>query len=374
MNHTENKSLITLFLCGDVMTGRGIDQILPFPSDPILYERYMKSALGYVDLAETIHGHIQRPVDFGYIWGDSLKVMEQVKPDLRIINLETAITTNPNWERKGINYRMNPRNVPCLTVAKIDVCALANNHVLDWSDAGLIDTVNALKQAHIQVAGAGINLEAAETPAVFSISRKGRVLLFSFGLESSGIPESWMATRNKPGLNFVRDLSHTSIQNIRTTISQVKSSNDVVIASIHWGGNWGYEISDEERGFARSLIDEAYVDVVHGHSSHHAKGIEVYQDKLILYGCGDFMNDYEGISGYEDFRADLALMYFPKIDSGTGKLVSLKIIPMQMKNLRLNHVQRRDAQWLEKVLNRQGRNLGTQVLLEEDNTLFLRWT
>ena len=61
---------------------------------------------------------------------------------------------------------------------------------------------------------------------------------------------------------------------------------------------------------AHSLLDEAGVDVIHGHSSHHVKGIEVYKGKAILYGCGDFLTDYEGIQGYEEFRDDLVLMYF----------------------------------------------------------------
>ncbi|MFZ5772705.1 MAG: poly-gamma-glutamate biosynthesis protein, partial [Thermodesulfobacteriota bacterium] len=55
---------ITLFLCGDVMTGRGIDQVLPHPSEPVLYESYMRSAAGYVQLAEEKNGPLARPVDF----------------------------------------------------------------------------------------------------------------------------------------------------------------------------------------------------------------------------------------------------------------------------------------------------------------------
>jgi poly-gamma-glutamate synthesis protein (capsule biosynthesis protein) len=79
----------TLFLCGDVMTGRGIDQILPRPGDPAIREPYMDSALGYVQLAEEANGPIPRPVDASYIWGDALAEFQRVKPQARIINLET---------------------------------------------------------------------------------------------------------------------------------------------------------------------------------------------------------------------------------------------------------------------------------------------
>jgi poly-gamma-glutamate synthesis protein (capsule biosynthesis protein) len=76
---------ITLFLCGDVMTGRGVDQILPYPCPPHLYERSCASALDYVALAERACGPIPRPVDFKYVWGDALAALERVRPDARII-------------------------------------------------------------------------------------------------------------------------------------------------------------------------------------------------------------------------------------------------------------------------------------------------
>ena len=124
---------VTLFLCGDVMTGRGVDQILPHPGDPRLFEHYVNSALDYLQLAEEVSGPIAKPVDFGYIWGDALAELERERPNARIINLETAVTSSDDaWPGKGINYRMHPANAPCLATAKIDCCVLANNHVLDW--------------------------------------------------------------------------------------------------------------------------------------------------------------------------------------------------------------------------------------------------
>jgi len=88
----EPADLITLFLCGDVMLGRGIDQILPHPGVPRLYEPAVALATTYVELAERVNGPIPRPVDFPYVWGDALDVLRRLQPDLRIINLETSIT------------------------------------------------------------------------------------------------------------------------------------------------------------------------------------------------------------------------------------------------------------------------------------------
>ncbi|MCH8930675.1 MAG: CapA family protein [Proteobacteria bacterium] len=143
-------------MCGDVMTGRGIDQVLPRPSDPRLYESYVKNATEYVALAQTVSGPFPKRVDFSYPWGDALEELERVMPDLRIINLETAITKSDDfWQRKGINYRMHPKNVPCLKAARIDCCSIANNHVLDWGYAGLAETLAAA------CAGRGIDNESS---------------------------------------------------------------------------------------------------------------------------------------------------------------------------------------------------------------------
>jgi poly-gamma-glutamate synthesis protein (capsule biosynthesis protein) len=109
------------------------------------------------------------------------------------------------------------------------------------------------------------------------------------------------------------------------------------------------------------LIDQARIDVVHGHSSHHPKAIEVYRKRLILYGCGDFLDDYEGIRGYEEFRGDLVLMYFPTLDVRTGELARLVMTPLQIHNFRLRHPSPSDCAWLLRTLDRECRRFGRRV-------------
>ncbi len=355
------------------MTGRGIDQILPCPGDSTIHESYMLSAFGYVELAETVHGDIPWPVDFSYIWGDALKIFEQMTPDVKIINLETAITRSDEyWKGKGINYRMNPGNIPCLTAAGIDCCSLANNHVLDWGYDGLLETVETLKKVRIKSAGAGRDMAEAAAPAIHDISGKGRVIVFSFGTVTSGIPCAWKAAPNKPGINLLPDLSEETVRAVGDQVRSVKQAGDIVVASIHWGGNWGYAIPGEHREFACTLIDEAGVDVIHGHSSHHVLGIEVYHEKLILYGCGDFINDYEGISGHEQYRGDIGLMYFPDVDPWSGRLVRLHMVPTQVYRFRIRLAQPADVLWIYDVLNREGKLLGTSVSIGENNIMTLQ--
>ncbi len=367
-------NFVTIFMCGDVMTGRGIDQVMSHPGDPKIYEGYLKSAKGYVDIAEKRNGAIQKPVSDSYIWGDAISQMKRMGTDVRIINLETSVTKSSDyWRGKGINYKMNPQNISCLNSADIDYCSLANNHVLDWGYTGLDETINTLRAANIKFSGAGKNNQEAKSPAIVDVGEKGRVAIFSYGLCTSGIPYDWRATTDRPGINLLEDLSTDSIRKVKDEVIKVKSKNVITVVSIHWGSNWGYEIPDEQISFAHALIDDAKVDVVHGHSSHHIKGIEVYKDKPIIYGCGDFINDYEGISGHEAYRGDLGMMYFIRIELSSLKLVEFIMIPTHIKNFKVSQPSREDALWLNKVINNQSERFGARTYFDGNNKQHLEW-
>jgi poly-gamma-glutamate synthesis protein (capsule biosynthesis protein) len=365
------------------MTGRGIDQILPYPSNPKLKEPFVKDARDYIRFAEEVNGKINYPVSFDYIWGDALKELEKEKVDLRIINLETTITTSNNFEPKGINYRMNPKNIDVLKVFKVDVACLANNHILDFGEEGLLETIETLKKNGILTVGAGKNIEEASKPAIFG-RRTSKILIFNYADVSSGVPIWWKAEKNKAGVNLTADQrgfehgltrikkfineyfkeknlyensQHKFNRNPRSSALYQRSS--VGIFSIHWGPNWGYEISEEERNFAHRLIDEANIDIVFGHSSHHFKGIETYKGKLIIYGAGDFINDYEGIGGYEEFRGDLVLGYVVEIEN--LKINKLTLLPFRIKKFRLNYCTDEEIDWIFNVLKRESKIDGRMI-------------
>ena len=183
------------------------------------------------------------------------------------------------------------------------------------------------------------------------------------------MPARWAAGADRPGVNFLPDLTVKHAKKIKDTIDQYARPGDVVVLSVHWGDNWGYEIPRQQIDFAHRVIDEARVDIVHGHSSHHVKGLEIYHDRLILYGCGDFINDYEGIRGHEAYRPDLALMYFPTVNASTGALKQLRLAPMQVRRFRVNHASERDTIWLRDRLNRESERFGVRVRLQEDGFL-----
>ncbi len=261
--------MVSLFLCGDVMTGRGVDQILPHPSLPEVFEPSVRDAREYVALAELASGPIAHAVTPEYIWGDALGELGRAAPDARIINLETSVTTCDDCSiHEGINYRTHPDNIACLTAARIDVCVLANNHVLDYGYAGLEETLDTLTASGLKVAGAGRNDMQARRPGIIDLPNAGRVLVFGFGTRSSGIPPAWQATPDRQGVEFLEDLSPATADKIIQRAGELRCPGDIVVVSIHWGSNWGYEVPPAHVQFAHRLIDGG-IDLVHGHSSHH---------------------------------------------------------------------------------------------------------
>lgn len=309
-------------------------------------------------------------MDPGYVWGDALGVLEIREIDARIINLETAVTARGTpWPGKGIHYRMSPANADMISAGDIDCCVLANNHLLDWSYPGLEDTLETVPEKGAVLVGAGLDTDSAEAPAVLD-ARQGRVIVVAAGTHSSGIDPSWAALPDRPGV-AVTHLTGQDVDRIAARIDEITRPGDVVVVSVHWGPNWGYRVPEAHRKFAHTLIDRAGVDIVHGHSSHHALAMEVYRDRLVFYGCGDLINDYEGIGGHEAYRPDLGILYLVRTESGAG-LLEVELIPMRIRRFRLENVGAEEREWVATRLSREGARFGTR-LDAADESLYLRW-
>ncbi|CAM5373385.1 hypothetical protein SLAVM298S_01341 [Streptomyces lavendulae subsp. lavendulae] len=176
---------------------------------------------------------------------------------------------------------MNPANLPCLAAARPDVCVLANNHVLDFGRAGLAETLDSLRAAGLRTAGAGGDAAEAWRPARVtqrpppsrrgSASRHGpRLLVFSVGLPSRGIPLDWAATADRSGIALASASSPATAAGLVARVRGARRAGDLVAVSIHWGSNWGYRVPPEHVRFAHALVDGG-ADLVHGHSSHHPR-------------------------------------------------------------------------------------------------------
>ena len=316
------------------MLGRGIDQRMPQHCDPAPEERRC--------------GPASQPFAASSPWGDALAWMEGYAAEHRIVNLETAITTaSVGWPGKAVHFRTHPANVATLKAGAIDACTLANNHSLDYGYNGLSDTLRSLRQAGIATAGAGHAPHQAQAPAVMPMAGGGRVLLFAWAFTSSGVPPEWATRGNRPGIALLSGIDGGTVKWLARCIQRQRQPGDRVVVSLHWGGNWVPVIPEQHRWLARHLIDSAQVDVVYGHSSHHPLPQELYRGRLILYGCGDLLNDYEGLPPHAPWRSDLVCLYGLELDRHSGQLLSLELQPFTIHGLQLRPIAEADRTLLE---------------------------
>jgi poly-gamma-glutamate capsule biosynthesis protein CapA/YwtB (metallophosphatase superfamily) len=292
--------MLTLALMGDVMLGRGVNE-----------------ALGSM-----------RPIE---VWGDVLPHLAQA--DLRIANLECALTTHPHqWSRtwKMLHFRADPSAVKTLQAAHIDACSLANNHTLDYGERGLIDTLHTLKAAGIPYAGAGANDSEAAQPAPIEVPGVNpcRVALIAF---TDNEPD-FAAQPGRPGTNFMEvSLDQDTLARVSSAILQARAEGaNLVVFSNHWGGNFIERPSPLFRDFARRVI-ELGADIYYGHSAHICQGIELHHGKPILYDTGNFIDDYAVDPVLRNDRSCLFQISFEG-----GSLQRIELVPVTLSFARVN--------------------------------------
>ncbi|WP_276274969.1 CapA family protein [Haladaptatus sp. QDMS2] len=225
------------------------------------------------------------------VWGDCRSRLTDL--DGLVCNLECCLSTNGMpWTKtyRPFHFRADPMwAIPALTAAGVSAVSLANNHVMDFGPTALGDTLDHLDAARIAHAGAGRNLDTALDPAVFALNGV-RVAMVSF---TDNTPE-YAADHDKYGTALIEvDPRHgpTRIR-VREVLARARQWNpQLLVAALHWGPNMTTSPPDHFVAFAHWLVDEG-VDIVYGHSAHLFHGVEVYEDGLILYDTGDFVDDY----------------------------------------------------------------------------------
>lgn len=223
-----------------------------------------------------------------YPWGDTLALFHQA--DWRLCNLECVISDRGRpWSatRKVFHFRSDAKNAAALKAARIDAVALANNHSLDFECEALFDMLEILDRAGIARAGAGANLAEASRPALCRVGTL-RIGLLSF----TDNEPPWEAAEDEAGVLHVPvHLDDARAASLLRAVRESREQADFLIVAAHWGPNWGYRPQPDHPPFARALID-AGADLIFGHSCHVFQGIEMYNDRPILYSTGDFVDDY----------------------------------------------------------------------------------
>lgn len=289
-----------------------------------------------------------------YIWGDVYSLLKS--NDLNIINLEAALTRSPHLVPKVFNFKADPYKGQALTGASIHVANLANNHILDYSEEGLLETLTTLDHAGIKHMGAGRNITEASAPVIVDV--KG-VKIGMLGCTDN--EPSWLATQNKPGVKF---LEVGNIEAIQEDIQQLRPRVDLLILSIHWGPNMVERPSKEFVQFAHDLID-CGIDLIHGHSAHIFQGVEVYKKKLILYDTGDFIDDY-----YVDpiLRNDRSFLFL--IQCTKEGIQELRLVPVVIGHCQVNKANSSDALQIMQRMQRLSKEMQTEFTMQ-NGKLFL---
>lgn len=322
-----NYDKLVIGLTGDVMIGREVDNVI--------------SQEGY-----------------RYVWGNVLPLLHST--DLNIVNLETTLTNSNKIVEKTFNFKATPDKIKCLTDANVTVANLANNHILDFSEQGLIETIQTLKNAGIKYVGAGINDKEASKPVIIT---RNNIITGILGFTDN--EPTWKAGTSSSGINYINVSGEDDRKRALLSIEQLKKEADIVVVSIHWGPNMQEFPEKYFIDFAHQMIEQG-ADIIHGHSAHNFQGIEVYHHKLILYDTGDFVDDYMVDPVLKNDHS-----FFFRIDADEKSLTNLELFPVLISRYQVNLAIGKEYKWSIKRMQYLSEKFGTkvsdrgQVLLKE---------
>lgn len=279
----------TLALLGDLMLGRGVSRALR-----------------------------HRPPE--WFWGDVLPILRRA--DAVLANLESPITTasrRRSW--KMFHFRADPEAIRILDCAAVRFVCLANNHMLDFDERGLLDTMAALDAAGIRYAGAGRNAAEAAAPVMLDLpGLKLGLLAATDNMRAFG------AGPDRPGTNVIEfkedsaDLDWVA----RSVDALRRAGAAVVLLSLHWGPNMRLSPSRRFQRFAHAAIERG-VDIIHGHSAHVVQAVERHRGGIILYDTGNFIDDYWKFPFRRTFWSFVFLL-----DIEGDRLGRLRLVPVHI--------------------------------------------
>jgi len=282
---------------------------------------------------------------YAYTWGNLLPELK--KTDINIVNLENTFTTSEQKVPKVFNFKATPDKVETLKIANIDIVSLANNHSLDFGVEGLQETIQTLNKANILHTGAGMDVNQARTPAII---KKNNITVGVIGYTDN--EPDWAAGTDKPGTNYIKV---GNINKVKKDIAHIRPQVDILIVSIHWGPNMRKKPTQEFIDFAHQMIN-AGIDIIHGHSAHIFQGIEIYNNKLIMYDTGDFVDDY---MVDPVLRNDQSFFYVVTIDK--SGIQNIQLIPTLIDNVQVNHVTGETYKEIIKRMQQLSAPFGTKI-------------
>ena len=303
--------------------------------------------MGDVMIGRTVDEMISKR-GYAYPWGDLLPLLKTT--DVNIINLETTLTNSKDKVEKVFNFKATPDKINTLELASISIACLANNHILDYAEAGLQETIAQLDRANIKHTGAGKDQKAASSSAACSV--KGvRLSVLNYTDNEPG----WKAAPGKPGTNYIDVSDPSDSDKVFQEVAALREETDLLIVSLHWGPNLGEEPPLNFVDFAHELVRHG-ADIVYGHSAHVFQRVELFKQKLIFYDTGDFVDDY---AVHPHLRNDRSFLYL--VEATKHSIVGLKLVPVLISNCQVNKAEKKVADWCLKKMRSLSAPFGTEI-------------
>ena len=272
------------------------------------------------------------PDSMSEIWGNTLDFFNNSQ-SLLLGNLETTLTSSSNpWPNKAFNFALHPRYSHTLKYPHFDCLSIANNHILDFRKEGLVETIKTLDIHGISYAGAGLDDYSAKRPSLLYLPNGVGVHVFA----AADHYDYWAAgnvtpVKGKEGIWWF-DLSNPRDLLITLEGYMVDlPDNDIVVVSLHWGGNWEADISAEKKYLAYQL-SRLGVRIVMGHSAHHIQDAEQIGETVVFYSLGDFIDDY---AIRPEYNSDIGMIGSIEIGN-KGEIKSAEKILTHINYLQVN--------------------------------------
>ncbi len=292
--------------------------------------------LGDVMLSRGVAYQISKNDDQYYPFKNIQTLLQ--KNDFVFVNFESPIIDGKEIHQGEMAFRVNEDMAPILKEMNFSVISLANNHMLDFGQKGLLNTLKLLDDNGIKYIGAGENYQEAHR---YKILEKNNIkLAFLAYNDSDVILETNEATENRPGTAFM------NLEALKQDVAEAKTAADFVIVSMHSGTEYKENPNDRQIEFARAAVD-AGADLIIGHHPHVVQLIEKYENSYIFYSLGNSIFDQ---AWSKETTEGIAV----QISFSKGKIENIKILPLVIGNYSQPKIISRDSdsETFQKIINR----------------------
>jgi poly-gamma-glutamate capsule biosynthesis protein CapA/YwtB (metallophosphatase superfamily) len=242
--------------------------------------------------------------------------------DFAALNLETAVTSRGTPQPKTFHFRTTPAAFTAIRAAGVDLVNMANNHVEDYGQTGLADTLAAAKASGLPYIGIGTDADTAWAPYVATI--KGTKVAFIGVSQVAQLASSWVATNYRAG--------EANAINMRRTLNAVRAAKrlaSIVVVFMHWGTE-GQSSPDANQLALAPKLAAAGATIIVGSHAHMLQGSGWLNNTFVAYGMGNFLwweNSYSTATGVLQLTLHpdrpLTARFVPAIVSSTGQPIPL---------------------------------------------------